>query len=212
VGAGTLTDVLGEERFWTRRLRWRLRGAWMWPTFAILTVAEGFVLHRWPPTGFRIDDVVIGAILALFGNLFFVGAVAPWIARRLIERDRRGGRERFPPEVYLDRTATTLLVLGFVGVIAAGLGNQRVITGATKPGELARAYVDAHADPEIKRNLDQANTREYSDTFSRICVPRDNQKVQYCMFVDTKRKTVKKDPATTPNDLSAEPNQSPGGP
>src|SRR5882757_1538007 len=79
--------VLGEERFWTRRLRWRLRGAWMWPTFAILTIAEGFVLHKWPPTGFRIDDVVIGAILALFGNLFFVGVVAPWVARRLIERD-----------------------------------------------------------------------------------------------------------------------------
>jgi hypothetical protein len=204
--------VLGEERFWTRRLRWRLRGAWMWPTFAILTIAEGFVLHKWPPTGFRIDDVVIGGILALFANIFFVGVAAPWIARRLIERDRRGGRERFPPEVYLDRTATALLVVAFFGIVAAGLGNQRVITGATKPGELARRYVDAHADPEIKRNLDQANTREYSDTFSRICIPRDNQRIQYCMFVDTKTETVKKDPSTTPNDISAEPNQSPGGP
>ena len=204
--------MLGEERFWTRRLKWRLRGAWMWPTFAILTILEGFVAHRWPPTGFRINDVFIGAILALFANLFFVGVAAPWIARRLVERDRRGGRERFPPEVYLDRTATALLIIGFVGLIVAGLGNQRVITGATKTGELARRYVDAHADAEVKHNLDRANTRDYSDDFHRVCVPRDDPKVQYCMFVDTKKKTVDFDPATTPNDTSAEPNQSPGGP
>src|SRR3954470_17854058 len=130
----------------------------MWPTFAVLTIAEGFLLHKLPPTGFRIDDVVIGVILALFGNLFFVGVVAPWLARRLMERDRRGGRERFPAEVYLDRTATTLLVVGAGGLVAAGLGTPRTITGETEAGRLARAFVNQRADIEIKNNLDQANS------------------------------------------------------
>jgi hypothetical protein len=181
----------------------------MWPTFAVLTVAEGFLMHELPPTGTRIRDVVIGSILALFGNIFLVGVVAPWLARRLIERDRRGGRERFPPEVYLDRTATTLLVVGLVGVLAAGLGNRRVTVSETKAteeaGGRARAFVDAHADPEIKRNIDFANTARLSDSFFRVCVPRDNATKQWCMFIDTRANTVAKDPSTLPNEEFARP-------
>jgi hypothetical protein len=181
----------------------------MWPTFAVLTVAEGFIMHELPPTGARIRDVVIGSILALFGNIFLVGVVAPWLARRLIERDRRGGRERFPPEVYLDRTATTLLVVGLLGVLAAGLGNRPVTVSETKAteeaGGRARAFVDAHADPEIKRNIDFANTARVGDSFFRVCVPRDNATKQWCMFIDTREDTVAKDPSTLPNKEFARP-------
>jgi hypothetical protein len=199
--------VPGDERFWTRRLRWKLRGAWMWPTFAVLTVVEGFVLHALPPTGFREDqpEVIFAIILALFANIFFVGVISPWIARRLIARDRaqRGG-ERFPPEVYLDRTATVVLLIGFVGLVAAGLGNRPVVVSETQEteeaGRRARAFVDAHADPEIKRNVDAANISRLGDNDFRICVPRDDARKQYCMFIDTKRDVVKFDPSTEPNE------------
>lgn len=182
----------------------------MWPTFAVLTAAEGFLMHELPPTGTRIPDVVIGSILALFGNIFLVGVVAPWLARRLIERDRHGGgRERFPPEVYLDRTATTLLVVGLAGVLAAGLGNRRVTVSETKAteeaGSRARTFVDAHADPEIKRNIDFANSARLGDSFFRVCVPRDNATKQWCMFIDTREDTVAKDPSTLPNKDFARP-------
>jgi hypothetical protein len=196
--------VAANERFWPRRLKWRLRGAWMWPTFAVLTVADGVLLHELPPTGFRIPDVVIGSILALFGNIFLVGVAAPWLARRLVERDRRGARgERFPPEVYLDRTATALLVVGTLGVLAAGLGNIRVSTAETdalkEAGDRAEAYVDAHADTEIKQRIDGANSARLGEGFFRVCVPRIDARKQYCMFVDTRRDTVRKDPDTRPN-------------
>ena len=182
----------------------------MWPTFAVLTVVEGVLLHELPPTGFRIPDVVIGSILALFANIFLVGVVAPWLARRLIARDRAGAaRERFPPEVYLDRTATALLALGAVGVLAAGLANIRVSTAETdalkEAGDRAEAYVNAHADPEIKQRLNGANSARLGDGFFRVCVPRIDARKQYCMFVDTRRDTVRKDPSTVPNQQFARP-------
>jgi hypothetical protein len=197
-------EVAANERFWPRRLKWRLRGAWMWPTFAVLTIGEGVLLHKLPPTGFRIPDVVIGSILALFANIFLVGVIAPWLARRLVERDRQaGGSERFPPEIYLDRTATVLLVVGAAGVLAAGLANIRVSTAETnalkEAGDRAETYVNAHADPEIKQRLDGANSARLGDGFFRVCVPRLDARQQYCVFVDTRRDTVRKDPSTLPN-------------
>lgn len=201
--------MAANERFWPRRLKWRLRGAWMWPTFAILTIVEGVLLHEIPPTGFRIPDVVIGSILALFANIFLVGVIAPWLARRLIARDRQGGRERFPPEIYLDRVATALLALGTVGVVAAGLANIRVSTAETdalkEAGDRAEAFVNAHADPEVKQRLNGANSARLGDDFFRVCVPRIDARRQYCLFVDTRRDSVRRDPSTLPNEQFARP-------
>jgi hypothetical protein len=70
-----------EERFWPRRLRWRLRGAWQWPAFALFTLADAFVLNLLPPIRTGVDFVP-ALILASFGNLFLVGLVAPWLTRR----------------------------------------------------------------------------------------------------------------------------------
>jgi hypothetical protein len=175
----------------------------MWPTFVAATVAEGVIMHELPPVGTRIPDVFIGMILALFGNIVLVGAIAPWLARRLLERDARGGRERFPPEVYLDRVATAVLVLGVAGVLAAGLANLRVSTAETdaleEAGDRAEAYVNAHADDEIRQRLNGANSSRLGEGFFRVCVPRVDARRQYCMFVDTRRDTVRKDPSTLPN-------------
>lgn len=181
----------------------------MWPTFAVATVLEGFVMHQLPPVGTRIPDVFIGTILALFGNIVLVGAIAPWIARRIADRDRRGAGERFPAEVYLDRTATVVLVVGIAGVLAAGLANRPVSSAETdalkEAGELARVFVNNHADREIKQRLDGANSTRLGDGFFRVCIPRIDARVQYCMFVDTRRDTVRKDPSTLPNQEFARP-------
>ena len=34
-----------------RRLRWRLRGAWQWPVFAVLTVVDAVLIARLPFQG-----------------------------------------------------------------------------------------------------------------------------------------------------------------
>lgn len=176
----------------------------MWPTFAVLTVAEGYLMYRLPPTGFRIRDVVIGGILALFANIFLVGVVAPWIAGRLAARDRRAGGERYPPEVYLDRTATTVLVIGAFGLLASGLANQRVSTAETdalqEAADRAEAFVNTHADREVRQRLAGANSARLGEGFFRVCVPRVDARRQYCVFVDTRTDSVRKDPSTLPNE------------
>src|SRR5919201_1535315 len=118
------------ERFWTRRLRWRLLGAWRWPLFAVLTIADGFVAHELPPTGAR-ALLVPAIIIASFANLFLIGLVAPWLARRIAARQGvPAGPPTFPPanhaELLTDRISSTLLVLGVVGLVAAGLGDEKV--------------------------------------------------------------------------------------
>src|SRR3954471_15917876 len=69
----TLTMV---ESVFLARLRWRVRGAWQWPAFAVLTVADAVLIARLP---FRGDgaDALGAVLLAGFFNLFVVGVAAP---------------------------------------------------------------------------------------------------------------------------------------
>ena len=36
---------------WFARLRWRRRGAWLWPAFVALTIVDGLIAHLLPLTG-----------------------------------------------------------------------------------------------------------------------------------------------------------------
>lgn len=195
-----------ERLFWPRRLRWRLRGAWTWPLYAGLTVIDAFVLHELPPVGTDIA-IPVGLIVASFGNLFLIGAVAPWIAHKLAEREQRDPRAAAaaakPPEVQVDRSATVLLLLATLGLVAAGLGNRPVVVSETKATEenarLVRDYVQTSASDEIQRNLETANTVRLGDDYFRTCIAYDDRKRAFCMFVDTVKHQLKKDPSTVPN-------------
>jgi hypothetical protein len=192
------------ERFWTSRLRWRFRGAWQWPAFAVLTLTDAAILHLLPPVGTGIDPF-LALILASFGNLVLVGGVAPWLARRLAERQRREPSGALPPEVVHDRTATALLAVGAVGLLAAGLGSRPLVVSETKATEenarLVERYVRGHGTDEVKRNLGSANTRRLAEGYFRTCVALDDKRRAFCMFVDTKRHTVTPDRDARPNAL-----------
>ncbi|HEY1359318.1 MAG TPA: hypothetical protein VGF21_13530 [Thermoleophilaceae bacterium] len=202
-----------EEHFWPSRLRWRLRGAWMWPAFVLATLADGFVLHKLPPLRFGFSEVgmtlIAGIIIATFGNLFLVGVVGPWLARRLAER-----RQAAPPvsrealrEVTADRVGTALLAVGFVGVLASGLASIPLINGETNDRNRAAHalvdYVEAHAPPEIQRNQDRGavETARLGDGYFRSCIPYDDRKRSYCVFIDVHKSPVrvKKDPSVESN-------------
>ena len=196
------------ERFWPRRIRWRLRGAWQWPTFAVLTLADGLIIHYLSPTGGRVD-VLLGVIIASFGNLLLVGLVAPWLAGRLVERQRRvdvaTGTTGPPDEVIHDRTGTALLCAGALAVLAAGLGLQPVIVSETEATEenarVVEAYVEAHGTEEVRRNLATANTIRLGDGFFRTCIALDDRTRAYCLLVDVNREPpqVREDPNPVPN-------------
>lgn len=178
----------------------------MWPAFAIFTIGDGLLLHYLPPnrTGVRL---VPGFIIASFANLFLVGAVANWMSRRLVARERKvhaaERRDPLPAEVILDRTATILLTLAAIGLFVAGLGNRPVIvseTNATHEAAVrASNFVQAHGTPQAKDNLEDANTRRLAEGYFRVCVNLNDRAKAYCMFVDTNKNTVVHDHDTTPN-------------
>lgn len=186
------------ERFWTRRLRWRLRGAWLWPAFFALTVADALILHLLPPArdGF---DLGFAFIVSSFGNLFLIGAVAPWLARRMAERGDA------PVEVLVSRVGAALLAVGTLGVAAAGLASRPLVVSETEDTEAAaaavRGYIDRNGRAEVRRNLDTANTLRIEEDLFRICVSLDDRTRASCYFVNTRR-----DPASVTPDGDARPN------
>jgi hypothetical protein len=201
--------VTPDGRFWARRLRWRLRGAWQWPAFAALTVIDGLIIHLVSPTGAEVD-VFLGIILASFGNLILVGLVGPWLARRLVERQRRNdaatGVAGPPPEVVHDRTGTVLLCVGAVALLVSGLALQPVIVSETEETEenarLVQEYVAAHGSEEVRRNLGTANTIRLADGFFRTCIALDDRTEAFCLFVDvnTDPPSVREDDNPVPNE------------
>ena len=196
------------ERFWTRRLRWRLRGAWQWPTFAALTFLDGVILHLLPPTG-RAPDLILGVIVASFGNIVLVGAVAPFLTKRLAAREQRAKEQgatarALPTEVLFDRTATGLLLAGAVGLLAAGLAARPLVVSPTEETEanadIVSRYVAERGSDEVKRNRDTANSIRLSDGYFRTCIALDDRTKAYCLFVDVNSTPhVREDPNPVPN-------------
>jgi hypothetical protein len=194
-----------EERFWPARLRWRLRGATMWPAFIALTLLDGLILHLLPPVRTGVD-LIPGILIATFANLVLIGAVAPFLAGRI--RARRPGPpapQQAAREVLVDRIGTGLLAAGVLGVLAAGLAARPLVVSETEDTEenanAVRAFVLRSDDDELVRNLETANSIRLADGYFRTCIARDDRRRHFCLFVDTNE-----DPAAITRDPSAEPN------
>ena len=196
-----------DERFWPARIRWRLRGAWMWPTFVAVTLVDGLILHLLPPVGTGVD-LIPAILLATFGNLILVGAVAPWLARRTWSRNPEV-EPQAPPraslEVLADRIGTGLLLATIVGVVAAGLAARPTVVSETQDTERnAKAFRELilqRGDDELIHNLETANTIRLGEDFFRTCVARKDRRHYFCAYIDTS-----KDPPDVDVDGSAEPN------
>ena len=196
--------------FWARRLRWRLIGAWRWPLFFAFTLLDALIVVWRPPTG--VEPLFVPAlVICSFGNLFLIGAIAPWLARRMVARQGVASQSpTFPPanhlELVTDRMASVLLAIGALGLLGAGLASGKprvcVTERACDVGDAAVAYVNAHAPAEIRRNIDTANSYRLGDQgLFRVCIEFDDRRRAYCMFVDASKKpiSVRPDPDTRPN-------------
>jgi hypothetical protein len=179
----------------------------MWPTFISVTLLDGFLLHLLPPIGTGVD-LIPGILLATFGNLALIAAVAPWLAKRTWNR-RPAAEPGAPPraqlEVLTDRIGTGLLLATIVGVVAAGLAARPTVVSETEDternAEAFRALILRTGDDELVRNLETANTVRLGEDFFRTCVARDDRDRYFCAFVDTSG-----DPPDVDVDASAEPN------
>ena len=204
------------ERFWLSRLRWRLRGAWQWPAFAVLTLLDGLVLDRLPPQAPDHLNLIEGVLIATFANLVLVGALAPFLAKRLTRRREASlaaagsppasaGSSQAQREVFQDRVATFLLAAGLAAALVSGIASRPAIVSETEATEEVarqlRAYVTRSGNEELHRNLETANTIRLSEGYFRVCVARDDRRRHFCLLMDTNE-----DPTDVRRDPSAEPN------
>ena len=179
----------------------------MWPSFIAITLLDGLILHLLPPVGTGVD-LIPAILLATFGNLVVIGALAPWLARRMWKR-RPAAEPGAPPraqlEVLIDRIGTGLLLATIVGVVAAGLAARPTVVSETEDtqrnAEAFRALILGRGDQELIRNLETANTVRLGEDFFRTCVARDDRDRYFCAFIDTS-----KHPPDVDVDGSAEPN------
>jgi hypothetical protein len=202
--------VAAEERFWTRRLRWRLVGAWRWPAFAAAILVDAVILHELPPLGSLETEPgdlnwPVAFIVSGFGNLALV-AIADALGR-FAERGRRArGVEDPHVAVRTDRMAVGALAVGVAGVLAWGLATQGTAgteTEATQAiADAVRDWVLTRAPGEYRRNLGTANTVRLAEDYFRTCVADDSRRRFLCLLVDTRTDPprVVRDPSMLPNE------------
>jgi hypothetical protein len=202
--------VAAEDRFWTRRLRWRLIGAWRWPAFAAAVAIDAVILHELPPLSAIQTDPAdlnwpVALILSGFGNLALLAcadALARYAARK---RAERGLADPHLP-VVLDRGAVAVLAIGIVGVLGWGLATSepRVVEteALERNADAVEEYVRTRGGAEYLRNLETANTVRLAEGYFRTCVADDERVRFLCLFVDTTE-----DPPKVVRDQSTEPNE-----
>jgi hypothetical protein len=189
-----------EESLWLTRLRWRMRGAWLWPVFIALTVGEGVALERLPVSGDGPGGIVPGVLLAGFANLIGVAVITPLLGARL--------RRRRPdlPRVIADNYAgTALLCAGALAVLAGGLVHRpRVLAERADRGAVVGAvhdYVVAQA-PAYRAGIGAAEAVRLEDDLYRACIPGPDPKRWLCLFVSTDQR-----PAGVTVDADRSPNE-----
>jgi hypothetical protein len=179
----------------------------MWPTFVVLTLVDGLVLHLLPPVGTGVD-IVPAILIAVFGNLVLVGALAPWLARRVWARRPAatpGAPAAAQVEVLTDRIGTGLLVASVLGVLAAGLAARPVVVAETDARERAAKAIlqtiQESGNEELVRNTETAQTARLSDGTFRTCIAHDDRRHFWCYIVDPRERpaTVTRDPSGIPN-------------
>jgi len=169
-----------------RRMRWRLRGAWLWPAFVVLTALEVGLLHWLPIAG---DGAGFIAALLLAGCLN-VGAIAVigGIGGILLRRRRRD-----LPKVVADNYAG-MVGLGVVGAVllVAGLVHRPELQAdheAFAQQSLAvRLWVEANGDDFARAHVDAADSVLVDRDLYRTCVPGPTPRRLQCLIVDTSQR------------------------
>src|SRR4051794_33586690 len=102
-----------ERRSGLRRLRWRLRGAWLWPAFVVVTLLEIPLLHWLPLAGERTS--AIGALL-LAGTLNLIAVALLGGLGGIALRRRRRDLPKVVADDYAGTAALALVAAVFVVV------------------------------------------------------------------------------------------------
>lgn len=174
------------ERVWRNRLRWRLRGAWQWPAFAIGLVVDTVLLTLLPIAGDDGPTPVAALLLAGVLQIIVVAAGARPVGS-VVRRVRPG----LPKVVADDRAGAGLLVALTATFLVAGLVHRSDVTAArdafAEQARAARAYVLSHGPAAFRANIDRMDTVKQATDQYRTCVPGPDARRAYCVYVSTDR-------------------------
>jgi hypothetical protein len=167
---------------WLARARWRRRGAWLWPTFASLTVVDAVVGHLLPPAG-DTQTLVAAALLGCALNLIGI-VVLSWPAGRLLKR----ARPDLPHVVARDYVGTVVVSLIAVALLVVGLAHRPVVLAhrdALRDAMArAEAFIGDRAPAEFRRNAAELNTFTIQPgTVYRTCAQSSDGQLSYCVIV-----------------------------
>lgn len=170
---------------WLHRVRWRRRGAWLWPAFAALTVADAIVGHLLPPAGDG-QTVVSAGLVALVLNL-----IAVILLSRPLGAAIRRARGDLPGIVARDYAGTTVVAVIAAALLTAGLLHRSTLQAQRSTMydavKRAQAYIGDRAPAEFRRNLQLADTFVIQQgSIYRTCVPSDDRRRTYCVIVKDK--------------------------
>jgi len=167
---------------WIARTRWRWRGAWMWPAFVVMAIADGWIGHALPinpPSQSVISGVVVGLVL----NLICIVVLSPAIGALL-----RRVRPDLPVAIarnYAGVLCVLLVTAGFAGI---GLAKRSTIThdSAAMHDAIVRAaaYIGDHAPPPFAARADHLDALVIQEgSIYRVCVHNQMGTRYYCVVV-----------------------------
>jgi hypothetical protein len=175
----------GMESAWLVRLRWRRRGAWLWPAFVATVLLDGLIAHELPMVGTG-QSVYAGLVVGLILNVLavlFCSRPGAMLLRRV--------RPDLPTPVARNYAGATGVMLVSAGLLVAGvlhrssiIDQQRVLADVTARAE---AYIGARAPAAFRAMA------LHTDTFTiqeglvyRTCVPSRDGRRTYCVIVKPK--------------------------
>jgi hypothetical protein len=182
------------------RVRWRMRGAWQWPSFFLAVVVEAVLLTKLPVWGDGPGDFWGGVLVAGFLNLIVVAGLAP-LAGRLLRRRRPD----LPKMIAADYAGTAFIVLLFCALLAGGLHNHAAIE-RDRHGRVVQAFAVARfvrsQAPAFVHGLARMDSLRIEDGMYRTCVTAPGRRLPLCLFVRTDQDppSVVRDPERISND------------
>jgi hypothetical protein len=194
------------EALWRSRLRWRLRGASLWPTFGVCLILDTVLLMILPIAGDNGPGFVPALLLSAFFNLV-VAAAGARLGGTVLRRRRRD-----IPKVVADDRAGTALLFGLSAVLLlVGLAHRPAMREAQNDfavqSRAARSYVRLHAPVEYRVNAGEADAWKQGPGLYRTCVPGPDPRKNLCLIVKTHDGS-----ATVAPDSDQRPNETVRGP
>jgi hypothetical protein len=195
----------GDQRFGVKRLRWRLRGAWQWPSFAVAIVADALLLHLLPIAGDG-TGLAPATLLALLFNLLAVAVLAPPLGA-LLRRRRRD----LPTIVARDYAGTALVAALALLIAVLGVVHQPAVRGHERTvralGDAVRSFAAAHAPARFRVGIDRADVLQIDASLYRACAPAITGGGWWCVVVDASKRPmrVRFDPSGAANSTVGHP-------